>query len=264
MDNLYTTIIQTDLYWENPTANLAMLEEKMEEITQPTDLIVLPEMFTTGFTMNASAFAEPMNLTTCKWLQQQAKKKNAVVVGSCIIKEKEQYYNRFLWVEPDGKIDFYDKRHLFRMAGEHEVYTQGNKRIIKNIKGWNIFPLICYDLRFPVWARNINLAYDVVLYVANWPNPRLNAWDTLLQARAIENQVYSVGLNRVGTDAKGNEYNGNSAVYDFKGNKVVKIENGEEKIVNVLLEKAPLEDFRTKFPIYLDADTITENLNTFF
>jgi predicted amidohydrolase len=263
MDNLSVHLLQTNLHWENPTANLAMLEEKMEEISPPTDLIVLPEMFTTGFTMNASAFAEPMNLTTCKWLQQQAKKKNAVVTGSCIIKEKEQFFNRLLWVEPNGKIDFYDKKHLFRMAGEHEVYTQGNKRIIKNIKGWNIFPLICYDLRFPVWSRNVHLAYDVILYVANWPNPRLNAWDILLQARAIENQAYSIGVNRVGTDAKGNEYNGNSAVYDFKGNTLIKIENGEEKIAHIILEKAPLNDFREKFPIYLDADAIPEHLSTF-
>jgi predicted amidohydrolase len=150
------------------------------------------------------------------------------------------------------------------MAGEHEVYTQGNKRIIKNIKGWNIFPLICYDLRFPVWSRNVHLAYDVILYVANWPNPRLNAWDILLQARAIENQAYSIGVNRVGTDAKGNEYNGNSAVYDFKGNALIKIENGEEKIAHITLEKAPLNDFREKFPIYLDADAIPEHLSTFF
>jgi len=263
MDNLHISLIQTNLYWENPTANLAMLEEKLEEISEPTDLIVLPEMFTTGFTMNAASVAEPMNLTTCKWLQQHAKKKNAVVVGSCIIKEKEQYFNRLLWVEPDGNIDFYDKRHLFRMAGEHEVYTQGHKRLLKQLKGWKIFPLICYDLRFPIWARNIGLAYDAIIYIANWPNPRLNAWDILLQARAIENQAYSIGVNRVGTDAKGNEYNGNSAAYDFKGNPIVKIENGEEKIVNIILEKAPLEDFRTKFPIHLDADTITENLNTF-
>ncbi len=250
-------LLQSNLYWENITANLAMFEEKIGQITSSVDLIVLPEMFTTGFTMNAATLAEPMNLTTYKWLQQQAKKMEAVVVGSCIVKEQNKFYNRLLWAEPNGEVDFYDKRHLFRLAGEHQVYSAGNAKIIKTIKGWKICPFICYDLRFPVWCRNVNLEYDILLFIANWPNPRLNAWDTLLQARAIENLAFSIGLNRVGKDEKGNEYNGNSAVYDFKGQTLLKIVEGEEATEIITLQKAPLDEFREKFAVYLDADSFS-------
>ncbi|MDW8297637.1 MAG: nitrilase-related carbon-nitrogen hydrolase, partial [Raineya sp.] len=197
---------------------------------------------------------EFMNQNTCKWLQGQAEKTQAVVVGSAIIKENNQFYNRLLWVEPSGAIDFYDKRHLFSFAGEDKVFTAGNKKIIKNWKGWNILPLICYDLRFPVWSRNVNLAYDVLIYIANWPNPRLRAWDILLQARAIENQAYCVGVNRAGTDGNNLPYNGNSAVYDFKGETLAKVENGEEKIIQIVLDKNALQEYRNKFTAYLDAD----------
>lgn len=251
---LRLALIQSNLYWENITANLAMFEEKISQILSPVDLIVLPEMFSTGFTMNAATLAEPMHLTTCRWLQQQAQKMQAVVVGSCIIKEQNKFYNRLLWVEPDGKIDFYDKRHLFRLAGEHQVYTAGSKKIIKTIKGWRICPLVCYDLRFPVWSRNVNLEYDVLIYIANWPNPRLNAWDTLLQARAIENLAFCVGVNRVGKDDKANEYDGNSAVYDFKGQCLLKFEPKEDAIKTLDLNKDALSEFREKFAVYLDAD----------
>lgn len=254
---LYIALLQSNLYWEDVTANLAMFEEKISQINTDVDLIVLPEMFTTGFSMNAAALAEPMNLTTHKWLQQQAKKMNAVVMGSCIIKEQNRFYNRLLWAEANGNVDFYDKRHLFRLAGEHQVYSAGNKKIIKTIKTWKICPLICYDLRFPVWSRNVHLEYDVLIYIANWPNPRLNAWDTLLQARAIENLAFCVGVNRVGKDEKGNEYYGNSAVYDFKGQTLLKIPQGKEALEIVRLEKAPLEEFRQKFAVYLDADNFS-------
>ena len=255
--SLNIALLQSDLYWENITANLAMFEEKISQISSSVDLIVLPEMFSTGFTMNAANLAEPMNLTTYRWLQQQAKKTDAVLVGSCIIKEQNNFYNRLLWVEPNGNVDFYDKRHLFRLAGENQVYSAGNKKIIKIIKGWKICPLICYDLRFPVWSRNNDLEYDLLLYIANWPNPRLNAWDTLLQARAIENLAFSIGVNRVGKDAKGNEYDGNSAVYDFKGQTLLKIANGEEALDIITLQKAPLDEFREKFAVYLDADSFS-------
>lgn len=254
---LNIALLQSNLYWENITANLAMFEEKISQITSPVDLIVLPEMFSTGFTMNAANLAEPMNLTTYKWLQQQSKKTQAVVVGSCIIKEQGFFYNRLLWAEPNGNVDFYDKRHLFRLAGENQIYSAGSKKIIKNLKGWKICPLICYDLRFPVWSRNTNLEYDILLYIANWPNPRLNAWDTLLQARAIENLAFSIGLNRVGKDEKGNEYKGNSAVYDFKGQTLLKIENGKEALEIITLHKQPLDEFREKFAVYLDADSFS-------
>jgi len=177
--------------------------------------------------------------------------------GSCIIREQNKFYNRLLWAEPNGSVDFYDKRHLFRLAGENQVYSAGKKKIIKTIKGWKICPLICYDLRFPVWSRNIALEYDLLLYIANWPKSRIDAWDTLLQARAIENLAFSIGLNRVGKDEKGNEYIGNSTVYDFKGQTLLKIPDGEDALKIITLQKAPLDEFREKFAVYLDADSFS-------
>lgn len=253
MENLLrVSLVQTSLYWESPEANRASLEEKISDLH--TDLIVLPEMFTTGFSMNATTFAEPMNLTTCKWLQLQAKRTQAVVTGSCIIGEQGKFYNRLLWVEPSGEISFYDKKHLFRLAGEGKIYTAGSQKLIKKLKNWHICPLICYDLRFPIWSRNQHLEYDMLLYVANWPNPRLHAWDVLLQARAIENLAYSVGVNRVGVDASGHIYDGNTALYDFRGETLLKADSQKEQILQITLDKKALEDFREKFPVYLDAD----------
>lgn len=250
---LNITLIQTDLYWENPTANLAMLEEKIMNIEHETDLIVLPEMFTTGFSMNPAKVAEPMNLTATRWMKQMAAQTKAVITGSVVIKENDQFFNRLLWVEPNGTIDSYDKRHLFRMAKEHEVYSGGTKKIIKEIKGWKICPLICYDLRFPVWSRNTNLAYDVLLYVANWPAVRMYPWDSLLVARAIENQAYVVGVNRIGNDGNGIPHDGHSSVIDFKGEVLFK-NKGEAIVHQHSLDKKSLDDFRQKFPAYLDAD----------
>jgi predicted amidohydrolase len=258
MENLHLTLIQSSLHWENPVANLAMFEEKIWQIKESTDLIVLPEMFTTGFTMNAAALAEPMNLTTFKWLKQQAAQTGAVVTGSYIVKEKEQFYNRLIWMRPDGSFEVYDKRHLFRMAEEHQIYSAGNKKIIPVLKGWRICPLICYDLRFPVWSRNTangqEMAYDCLIYVANWPQARSHAWSTLLQARAIENLSYVVGANRVGADGKDIPYSGNSAVINPKG-EVLFHEAEKECIQSVILDAAELTAFREKFPAYLDADS---------
>jgi omega-amidase len=285
MQDLSVTIIQTSLYWENPTANLANLEEKIAKISTQSDLIILPEMFTTGFTMNAKAVAEPMNFTTFKWMKQQAKQTGAVITGSYIVKEGENYYNRLLWMRPDGTFEKYDKRHLFRMGGEHHHFAGGSERLIVELKGWKICPLICYDLRFPVWSRNYqqekggkeegemgkeigensiphiydpipttpNLNYDILIYVANWPAVRSQVWDTLLQARALENQSYCIGVNRVGEDGMGLNYSGNSAVIDFKGNPLF-YQKDSEVIDNQILSKQELDDFRTKFPAYLDAD----------
>ena len=300
MQNLSVTLIQTDLYWENPTANLANLEEKIAQISTQTDLIILPEMFNSGFTMNAKTIAEPMNLTTFKWLRQQAKKANAVVMGSFIVKcstgipsrgaddtgkdSRATYYNRLIWMRPDGSFEKYDKRHLFRMGNEHLTFTGGTKRLIVELKGWKICPLICYDLRFPVWSRqggkeerdngemekgqqksNIEidysphiadsslLTYDLLIYIANWPAARSQVWDILLQARAIENQSYCIGVNRVGNDGMGLNYSGNSAVIDFKGNQLF-YQKDLEVIHNQTLNYQELIDFRTKFPAYLDAD----------
>lgn len=250
---LKVALVQTDLHWENPTANLAMLEEKIAALEASVDLIVLPEMFTTGFTMNPATVAEPMNLTTFKWMRQMAAQTDAVVVGSFVAKEGQKYFNRLLWMQPDGTYDYYDKRHLFRMAKEHESYTGGTQRIIKALKGWRICPLICYDLRFPVWSRNVNLEYDLLLYVANWPSVRRQVWNTLLQARAIENLSYVIGVNRVGEDANAIPYSGDSALIDFKG-EVVFRKTDEEGIYVYTLQKEPLMAFRERFPAYLDAD----------
>ena len=276
MQDLSVSIIQTNLFWENSTANLANLEEKIAQISLPTDLIILPEMFTTGFTMNAKMMAEPMNFTTFKWMKQQAKRTQSVITGSFIVKEGDQFFNRLIWMRPDESYETYDKRHLFRMGDEDKTFTAGTKKMIVELKGWRICPLICYDLRFPVWSRNYKeegkkgekkkeksensytessslLNYDLLIYVANWPSVRSQVWDILLQARAIENQSYCIGVNRVGEDGMGLEYTGNSAVIDFKGNQLF-YQKKSEVIVNQILSKKELENFRTKFPAYLDAD----------
>ena len=250
---LTVALIQTALYWENPTANLAMLEEKIAEITQKVDLIVLPEMFTTGFSMKPEVLAEPMNLTTFKWMRQMAEQSGAVLSGSYIVQEKGQYFNRLLWMPPNGEYDYYDKRHLFRMGKEHEHYTEGQRRIIKEINGWRICPLICYDLRFPVWARNQGLVYDVLLYVANWPAVRRGPWNTLLQARAIENLSYVLGVNRVGEDGHGVAHAGDSVVIDFKGDLLTDRDSAEKTVIYTL-DKDALMSFRERFPAHMDAD----------
>ena len=238
-----------------------MLEERMFSLSEATDLIVLPEMFTTGFTMDARAVAEPMNLTTFRWLRQMATQTGAVVTGSYVVQEKGAYFNRLIWMQPDGQFDTYDKRHLFRMAGEDAVYTAGTKRLIKEWKGWRICPLICYDLRFPVWSRNqltesTDFAYDLLLYVANWPAARRTAWNTLLQARAIENLSYVVGVNRVGEDGNGHLYTGDSAVIDFKGDVLFR-QADAEVVHHQTLSLDELRAFRAKFPANLDADPFT-------
>lgn len=260
------TLLQANLYWHDPVANQAMLEERIFNLDEPTDLIVLPEMFTTGFTMDARAVAEPMNLTTFRWLKQMAAQTGAVVTGSYVVKEAGQFFNRLIWMQPDGQFDTYDKRHLFRMAGEDAIYTAGTQRIVKEWKGWRICPLICYDLRFPVWSRNApvsagfspstNFDYDLLLYVANWPAARRNAWNVLLQARAIENLSYVVGVNRVGTDGNGHLYSGDSAVIDFKGDVLFR-QADLEVVHHQTLSLNELRAFREKFPANRDADGFT-------
>ncbi|MFT4031867.1 MAG: amidohydrolase [Siphonobacter sp.] len=252
--NLRVTPVQTNLYWENPTANLAMLEEKLMGLTNQTDVLILPEMFTTGFTMQPQSLAEPMNLTTTRWLRQMATQTKAVVTGSFIVKESGNYYNRLVWMQPDGAYYQYDKRHLFRMGGEHEVYTAGNQKLIVEWKGWKICPLICYDLRFPVWSRNIHQEYDVLIYVANWPAVREYPWKSLLTARAIENQSYVIGVNRVGNDGHGVAHTGASGVIDFKGVWLNSPQNAEV-IHTFTLDSTELSTFRTHFPASLDADS---------
>jgi omega-amidase len=257
------TLLQSDLYWHDPVANRAMLEERIFALPEPTDLIVLPEMFTTGFTMDAQSVAEPMNLTTFRWMKQMAAQTGAVVTGSYVVRAGNDFYNRLIWMQPDGEFDVYDKRHLFRMAGEDTVYTAGSQRIVREWKGWRICPLICYDLRFPVWSRNVSVSdtyspfeYDLLLYVANWPAARRNAWNVLLQARAIENLSYVVGVNRVGEDANQHPYTGDSAVIDFKGDVLFR-QTDTEVVHQQTLSLDDLRVFRERFPANLDADRFT-------
>ncbi|WP_353722453.1 amidohydrolase [Dyadobacter sp. 676] len=250
---LSIALVQADLHWENVTANLASFEEKLAALSEPVDVIVLPEMFNTGFTMN-TALAEPVNLTTTRWMKQIAKQTNALVVGSFAVNDKGSFFNRLFCVRPDGTYAQSDKRHLFRMGEENKYYTAGNSRLTIEWKGWKICPLVCYDLRFPVWSRNIqNDAYDILLYVANWPARRAHAWSTLLQARAIENQCYVVGVNRVGTDGNGLQYRGDSVALDYLGEPLVMLTNQEtEKIVHI--SRTELAAYRQGFPALSDAD----------
>lgn len=255
-NKLKVALIQSDLVWENPTENRKHFEDKINELDSNIDLIILPEMFTTGFTMQASNLAETMEGKTIVWMQQLASQKESAITGSIIITENGNYFNRLLFVHPCGKIDFYDKKHLFTLANEHKTFSPGNKHILINYKGWKISPLICYDLRFPAWARNTD-NYDLLLYVASWPTPRINAWNTLLKARAIENMVYTIGVNRVGTDANGYEYNGNSVAYDILGNCLGKNDNGKEISLTIELDKEKQNKIRSKFGFLNDKDLFT-------
>ena len=253
-------MVQTSLYWEDKEANRAQLEEKIFSISEQVDLIVLPEMFNTGFSMEAQKLAEPMKLHTFKWMLQMSAQKQAVITGSYIVNDGGDYFNRLIWMRPDGSYEQYDKRHLFRMAEEHQHFSMGKQDLIVELKGWKIKALVCYDLRFPVWSRNTvkqeELAYDLLLYVANWPAARVSAWDALLKARAIENLSYSLGVNRVGEDGKGIPYNGHSAVYNFKGESLIDL--GEEEQVKIIsLSAEALKRGREKFPAHLDADSFS-------
>lgn len=259
MQDLKFTILQSELHWEDIGANLAMFEEKIWKIGEPTDVIVLPEMFTTGFTMKAPPLAEMMNLRTFKWMKQMADQTGALVLGSFIARVHDRYYNRLLWMEPGGNFKTYDKRHLFRMAEEQQVYTPGESLLIGQWKGWRICPLICYDLRFPVWSRNRwnaaekKASYDVLIYVANWPKVRIQAWDTLLRARAMENLSYVVGVNRVGSDGNNVEYSGHSSIIDPKGESIFSVEGGEA-IRTTAISANLLQAYRDKFPAFMDSD----------
>ena len=254
-NELKIALIQSDLVWENPEQNRKHFSEKIKNISEPVDMIILPEMFTSGFTMNASKVAETMQGETVKWMQRIALKSNAAIVGSLIISENK-YYNRLLFVEPSGSITYYDKRHTFTLASEDKVFSAGNKKVIIDYKGWKICPLICYDLRFPVWARNIE-DYDILIYVANWPKPRISAWDSLLKARAIENMSYCVGVNRVGVDGVNCVYSGRSAVYDVLGHEMTSFESGKEEHQVITLEKRHIQAYRNKLKFLDDKDYFT-------
>lgn len=253
METLAVTLIQSHLYWENSVANRAHFSERMAAISEKTELIILPEMFTTGFSMNAKKLSEATEGDTLQWMLSEAKKHQSAITGSVIISENNAYYNRLFFVFPNGTYKTYDKRHTFTLAKEHETYSAGESRLLIDYKGWKICPLICYDLRFPVWARNTE-AYDVLLYVANWPKRRITAWDALLKARAIENMSYCVGVNRVGLDGMGHEYNGHSAVYDVLGEQISTPDFETEFIETIVLQKSHIESNRKHLQFLNDRD----------
>lgn len=261
MPSLTFTIIQTKLHWEDKAANLTMLEEKINKIDQKTEIIILPEMFSTGFSMKPAQLAEGMDGETIAWMKRVSAQKRIILTGSLIIRQDDQYVNRLVWMLPNGQMGCYDKHHLFAYANEHEHYTAGNKRLIASVKGWRINLLICYDLRFPVWSRQSphgsdekkELEYDVLIYVANWPEKRSHMWKTLLQARAIENQSFCIGVNRVGNDGDGLYYSGDSMVVNPLG-EVLYQKAHEEDVYTITLQKEELETIREKMPFWKDAD----------
>jgi omega-amidase len=255
------TTVQCDLIWENPTANLDRLNQLLSEIkSEDTDLIVLPEMFTTGFTMNVSDnFEETTKGIGLEWMKEKSTALKACITGSLIVQDNDRYFNRMYFVNPDGEVFSYDKRHLFRMANETDFFSPGMKQVVVTAHGVNILPLVCYDLRFPVWSRNRmdknhRPMYDLLLYVANWPEARSDAWTSLLKARAIENQCYVVGVNRVGEDGKGIRYSGDSRVISPKGEIILESKPGVEAVMTCSISIDELNDFREKFPVGLDAD----------
>lgn len=260
MKELLVTLVQTDLAWEDKRSNLEMLERKIASITEKTHLIIFPEMFSTGFSMNPSLLAERMDGLTVDWMRQMAMQKKCILTGSLIIEEAGHYHNRLIWMLPNGQLGFYDKRHCFSLAGEHLHYTPGSKRLIASVNGWRINLNICYDLRFPVWTRQCqeptasHPEYDVLVYVANWPDRRLSAWNALLPARAIENQCYVIGVNRVGKDGHGLEHSGSSQVVDPLGEVLCQIRDVED-VQTIKLERSVLDDIRTRLPFWSDADS---------
>lgn len=258
MQNLIITIIQSNLIWENTEANLLSFDIKISSLKQPTDLIILPEMFNTGFSMNIDNCAEPVEGRTFQWMKDKARQQNCVVIGSILTQEKRRFFNRLIWMKADGSYDMYDKRHLFRLANEQLYFNAGRHKLITEVKGWNICPLICYDLRFPIWSKNIfsdnSYDYDLLIYIANWPECRSYAWKSLLVARAIENQSFIIGVNRVGKDGKGLDYSGDSMLIDYNGLPIVCIPQHKESVKTFTLIYSELKNFRKRFTFGLDGD----------
>lgn len=246
-------LVQSSIVWENPKSNRNFYEEKINALTEQVDLIVLPEMFTTGFTMNPSVVAETMQGETVQVLRSLAKAKKCAITGSLIINEGKNFFNRLVFVFPNGELQFYDKRHLFTLAGEDKVYTSGKEKLIVDYLGWKICPLVCYDLRFPVFARNTE-NYDLLLYVANWPKPRINAWDILIKARSVENMCYTIGVNRVGLDSNNLEYIGHSQVVDYLGDSILEPQESEAVFI-VELNKDKMLETRKKLGFLNDLDS---------
>lgn len=255
MDNLKITVFQGYLFWENTDKNLQNISLRLSGgIREKTDLIILPEMFSTGFTMNAESLAEPMDGKTTKWMHQVAVQYDCAVTGSIIIKENDKYYNRLIWMRPDGSYEHYDKRHLFALGKEHNTYTPGTQKLFVDLNGWRICPVICYDLRFPVWLRNLaENPYDLLIVVANWPERRALHWRTLLPARAVENQAYVIGLNRVGHDGNEVYHSGDSTCIDPNGN-VVYYKRDEDDVYTFSIIADEVKKARRALPFLKDAD----------
>lgn len=259
MSDLRVSLVQTSLHWENPTANLKMLDGKLAPLKGKADLVILPEMFTTGFSMNVENIAETMEGTAIQWMKAKSKYLETVLTGSLIIKENGNYYNRLIWMRPDGSFSQYDKRHLFTLAKEQLTFTAGTEKLIVELNGWKICPLICYDLRFPVFSRNVE-NYDLLIYTANFPAKRRKAWRSLLLARAIENQSYVLAVNLVGEDGNQFLYSGDSAVIDPYG-EILREETDKEMIISAVLTKAPIDKIRKELPFLNDKDEFEITLN---
>lgn len=255
MPALKVAIVQKALHWHEPAKNLRMFTEALDGHHEPADLFVLPEMFTTGFTMQAKANAEPMDGRSVTWMAETAGRLDTSICGSLVIEDSGEYFNRFILMFPGGNYRCYDKRHRFRLAGEHEHYSAGSSLVTIELDGWRIRPMVCYDLRFPVWSRNVD-NYDLLIYVANWPDRRHLAWETLIRARAIENLAYVAAVNRIGVDGNGVNYLGGSAIIDYLGQYLVSMAD-ESAVKSAILEKPPVEKFREKFPFHLDADAFS-------
>lgn len=264
MSPLRVSILQTDIVWENKQDNLRRLREKLETLRGAAEIVVLPETFSTGFSMNTDNLAEPITGRTIMTLRQWAAEYQLAIVGSYIACEADSatgqhpsYYNRAFFLTPEGDAHYYNKHHLFRMGHETEHFTAGSGRPVISYRGWNILLLVCYDLRFPVWSRNVNNEYDLLIYVANWPVPRRKVWDILLQARALENISYVCGVNRVGTDGNQQSYNGGSVIYSPKGELLASLPDNEEGTATANIELSALREFRKKFPAWKDADSFS-------
>jgi predicted amidohydrolase len=253
MQDLTVALIQTELFWEDIPANLALFDKLLGTVGDEADLVVLPEMFTTGFSMNALRLAQTMDGPAVHWLQEAARRTRADVAGSMIIRNNCGYLNRLVWARPDGELLYYDKRHLFRMAGEEKVFQAGEKLLTVDLKGWKLRPFVCYDLRFPIWTRNIDNAYDAAVFVANWPKARSAHWRKLLEARAIENQAYVIGVNRLGTDGDGRSFSGDSAVIDPGGEARLQMHQ-TPGIRTARLSAGAMTSYRESFPAWMDAD----------
>ncbi|HNZ42888.1 MAG TPA: amidohydrolase [Bacteroidales bacterium] len=258
MQDLNITIVQSDLAWEQVQKNLDTFDKKLEGLKNKQDVVVLPEMFATAFTMNVGDFGGNMDSPVITWMKEKAEALNSAITGSFIYKEKDVFYNRLVWMNPDHNFETYDKRHLFRFGGENNFFKAGKQKIVVEHKGWRVFPLICYDLRFPVWSKNKlvneNYQYDVLIYVANWPETRKQHWKTLLQARAIENLCYVVGVNRIGCDGRGTRHSGNSLIISPRGEILHELADNTEEVITMVLSGAELLHYRQKFNVAPDWD----------